>query len=543
MELNINLVKGPPSKNKDSSSEEKNLFDIMYENKGSHSAYKHCRSDNSSLNSKDNSKEDINSFSLNNDLVSMEGLLFCDKCKSPLYINFLDNLDLSFDCNCLLLNNSTIEEYINDYMLKHKNKKYIFCCQKHPKETKFDYYCPDCDYDLCPECLNEESKTYSNTRKKYKAHENHILIKLDEIIQKFKNIKDNIGNYKNNIKESKIYNKEQKQKIIYIFQLINIILNFYPKYKCYNFYRTIENAEIFLEKIKNNFIFGKHENFISLRKITSEKNLEQIKNFSNFVSINIKYSQFPIDLTIFKDKKLPHLKILKLVGTNINSILPLFSCEFPKLEILHLERNEIDNSIIDLLKKVNLPNLFYLSLFVNKITNIQIFEVIEKFNKLKAFHIGENKFDFVNNNKTFYKFPETLEEFGLTGNFNGEKVEFIEKLGIDNLKTFFFSRNKITNLKYLKNIKFKRLEKFWSISNELNDIKEIMNINNKDSLKYINLRENKIKNFQELLDIISHFPKLEKLILSDNEDIKDKEVKEMMKNIKEKYNRDLSIKI
>ena len=541
MELTINLVKGPPSKNKDSSSEEKNLFDIMYENKGSLSAYNHCRTDNSSLNSKDNSKGDKNSFSLNNDLVSMEGILFCDKCKGPLYINFLDNLDLSFDCNCSLLKNSTIEEYIKEYMLKQKNKNYIFCCQKHPNETKFDYYCPDCDYDLCPECLNEESKTYSNTRKKYKTHENHSLIKLDEIIQKFKNIKDNIENYKKNIKESNIYNKDQKHKIIDIFQLINIILNFYPQYKCYNFYRTIENAEKFLEKIKNNFIFGKHEDFIFLRKITSEKNLEQIKDFSDIISINIKYSQFPIDLAIFKDKKFPYLKTLKLVGTKIDNILPLFSCEFPVLEILHLERNEIDNTIIDLLKQVNLPNLLYLSLFVNKITNIQIFEVIEKFNKLKAFHIGENKFDFVNNNKSFYKFPETLEEFGLTGNFNGENVEFIEKLGIDNLKTFYFSRNKITNLKYLKNIKFKRLERFWSISNELNDIKEIMNINNKESLKFINLRENKIKNLKELLDMISHFPKLEKLILSDNEDIKEKEVEEMMKNIKEKYNRDLSI--
>ena len=68
-----------------------------------------------------------------------------------------------------------------------------------------------------------------------------------------------------------------------------------------------------------------------------------------------------------------------------------------------------------------------------------------------------------------------------------------------------------------------------------------MNINNKESLKFINLRENKIKNLKELLDMISHFPKLEKLILSDNEDIKEKEVEEMMKNIKEKYNRDLSI--
>ena len=38
------------------------------------------------------------------------------------------------------------------------------------------------------------------------------------------------------------------------------------------------------------------------------------------------------------------------------------------------------------------------------------------------------------------------------------------------------SRNKITNLKSLQNIKFLRLGAFWAISNDITDIREIMNI-------------------------------------------------------------------
>ena len=128
----------------------------------------------------------------------------------------------------------------------------------------------------------------------------------------------------------------------------------------------------------------------------------------------------------------------------------------------------------------------------------------------------------------------------MTGNFEGEKAEFVEKLGIENIKTFYFSRNKITNLKYIKNIKFKRLEKFWAISNQISDIKEIMYIQNKENVKIINLQNNQIYNFNDLFDIIGDFPNLKELKLSNNYIYKS-EVIEMRKKIKNKYNRNLNI--
>ena len=162
--------------------------------------------------------------------------------------------------------------------------------------------------------------------------------------------------------------------------------------------------------------------------------------------------------------------------------------------------------------------------------------------KLLRFFIGENKFinDESNN---FFDFPETLEEFGLTGNFEGENINFIKRLGIGNLKIFYMSRNKITNLKSLKNINFIRLGEFWAMSNNITDIKEIMNIHNKENLWKINLKQNKIKNFNELFNIIDYFPNLSILNLTGNDEIGEKEVDEMKKKIKEKLNKDLNIEL
>jgi hypothetical protein len=301
------------------------------------------------------------------------------------------------------------------------------------------------------------------------------------------------------------------------------------------------NSEKLLEKIKNTYNLSNHENLIDFKKITTENDLCKINDFPGTIGIiKIKNSKIPIDLSIFKNIEFPCLKELILTNDGINDISPLSSCKFPVLEKLNLEKNNIDDNIIVFLKKINLPKLTYLNLFVNKITNLEIFEIIKKFENLKQFHIGDNKFDFNRNSKSFYEFPKSLELLGITGNFDGENAFFIEKLRIENLKTFYFSRNNISSLKYLKNIQFNKIESFWAISNNITDIKEIMNINGKKTLKIINLKENKINNFDELFDIINNFPKLEKIILNNN-NISEEEANEMKKRIKDKYKKDLDI--
>ena len=204
--------------------------------------------------------------------------------------------------------------------------------------------------------------------------------------------------------------------------------------------------------------------------------------------------------------------------------------------------NDLDSSIIPILKAFNLPELIELNLYKNKITDIKIFGLIKGFTKLLRFFIGENKF-IKDENNNFFEFPETLEEFGITGNFEGEDINFVKRLGIGNLKIFYMSRNKITNLKSLQNINFLRLGEFWAISNDMTDIKEIMNINNKENLWKINLKQNKIGNFKELFDIIYYFPNLKILNLTGNDGIGVEEADEMKRKIKEKFGKDLIIEL
>ena len=113
------------------------------------------------------------------------------------------------------------------------------------------------------------------------------------------------------------------------------------------------------------------------------------------------------------------------------------------MKILNLAVNDLDSSIIPILKTFNLPELIELNLYKNKITDIKIFDLIKGFTKLLRFFIGENKFTKDESNN-FFEFPETLEEFGITGNFEGEDINFVKRLGIGNLKIFYMSRNKIT---------------------------------------------------------------------------------------------------
>ena len=321
-------------------------------------------------------------------------------------------------------------------------------------------------------------------------------------------------------------------------------MNNYEKYKCYNLYQSIENGKKFLEKINDNKskLEPSQVDYKNNLKIYKEEDLLSHIYFSSKISsIIIQYKE-KMNMSIFYQREFVNLEELILVGNNIKDISSLSSDGFPQLKVLNLAVNNLDSSVIPILKKLNLPKLIELNLYKNKITDIKIFDLIKRFTKLKSFFIGENK--FINDeNNDFYDFPETLEEFGLTGNFEGEDINFVNRLGIRNLKIFYMSRNKITNLKSLENINFLRLDEFWAISNNITDIKEIMNIHKKEKLWKINLKQNNINNFKELFNIIDYFPNLQIINLTGNDQISEKEVDEMKKKIKEKLNKDLHIEM
>ena len=224
MNFNDGLSMTSKIKGSITTSEENNLLEnltIGVSKSKASNFYGNCRSESSGKNAK---SED--SSSSNEDLPLDKDIIFCNKseCKGPYYIIFLDTLDLSFDCGCSLQKNLTMKEhkkeYEKDYLFKkEKNEntinKDLLHCKKHPKETQFFYYFTDCYYDLCKECLNENSKLYTNTSKIYKTHENHTLINLGDIIQKFPNIEKSIEKYKD------LENNSRKRFFRYIINKYN----------------------------------------------------------------------------------------------------------------------------------------------------------------------------------------------------------------------------------------------------------------------------------------------------------------------------------
>ena len=218
------------------------------------------------------------------------GIIFCKKCYIPCLINFLENLDLQFECGCTYIENFDTSEFMHDYLniKKEESKDFKIHCPYHKGETEFLKYCTVCGYDLCKECLNKNSELYSNTSKVNKAHENHTLIDLNEKMDSV-NLKE-LENLIKKCKRTFIYTKEQfAAKLNNIFTVISSLIEHYKKYKNYKSYESIKNAGIFLEKIidpdkynfRPNLIKGK---YIRLMKQTSEKDFEEnIINHFNLV--------------------------------------------------------------------------------------------------------------------------------------------------------------------------------------------------------------------------------------------------------------------
>ena len=150
-------------------------------------------------------------------------------------------------------------------------------------------------------------------------------------------------------------------------------------------------------------------------------------------SIEITKTYENINLSIFNNFIFSNLNKLILRGNLIEDISFLTKNYFPVLEKIDLEQNQIGNAAIEILSKANLPKLKHLNLFKNKITSIKIFGVIKNFKELELFYIGENKFDMeeINRDKSFFIFPDSSEEFGITGNFNGN-ADFVKQLNIEN---------------------------------------------------------------------------------------------------------------
>ena len=81
---------------------------------------------------------------------------------------------------------------------------------------------------------------------------------------------------------------------------------------------------------------------------------------------------------------------------------------------------------------------------------------------------------------------------GITNNFTKETYKFILNLNLENIKILYVQGNGFTSFELFENIKFKKLEEFWSRGTidkgYLEDINEIMHFQGKETIKNIVLK-------------------------------------------------------
>ena len=446
----------------------------------------------------------------------------CKKCHSSPNISFCTNYLLSTSCLCMEIHNLTYLTFFDYYSFQDKNdiEKYFYCKDHKENKYKYEYYCIDCEKNLCILCYE-----------KSKIHENHTIIFLlsfDNLIDDLYHLIDNITGI--------IFKGDEYNTLLFI---IKSILDKYKDYPSYNLYTSMEKAKKFLIELKN-------IQTVELIKINSLKDLmdSQYKMFS-IKSIIINKENFN-DLSLFKNVDFKNLEHLELQDNCIQDIEPLLNCNFENLKKLILENNKLNYESLKNLDKMKFKNIELINLFQNEIKSPKIFEKIENFKTLKIFHIGKNKFDIKEINKiikTGKKYDlKYLERIGLTGDFSDETIHFIEFLLFKDLIVLYLNGCNLTSLKFSNKISCPNLKSFWAINNNLTDYNDLKQLKYKENITNINLKGNKIKNIDNILDFISNFPSLKRINLSENKiNLEDLNNQKIIEEAKKNYGNDILI--
>ena len=455
----------------------------------------------------------------------------CKNCGDCIFFKFQSFKRITIECICKLIKNCTVDEFINLFCKNNKPKQYG--CKFHQRQ-KYEKYCIDCNRNLCKDCLDEEA-LYKIVTSAKKRHEDHTLIDLLNIDSKIKEAKELLQNNKNLDFDDKIKN------------IIQSLIDNYKEYPSYSGYKTIGKfSKKFGNKKEYDNDNDKDFKMEILIKINSIKLLEEKINCSNGIyKIQIK-GQKTMDslenLSIFEKHEFNKLKVLLLNGIGLKNINAFSQCSFPELKLLDLEVNELGDDCIEIFNKLNLPKIKLINLFDNKISSFQIFEVIRKYKDLKTFYIGKNPFSIeeikiIQQNNKIIEISPQLDVLGLTNIFTNETNNFIpNNINIKNIKKLYISWNSFNSLKLFEKIYFSQLESFYLIGkddkNYLTDINELKNLKVNESLKKINLKNQKIGNLKDLIEFIpSCFPGLKCLNLEKN-GIEENEIKNVLMEIK-----------
>ena len=446
----------------------------------------------------------------------------CKKCHSSPNISFYPNYLLGTSCICMEIQNLNYEKFYEYYSFDDKNniEQYFYCKVHKENKYKYEYYCIDCESNLCILCYEEG-----------KIHENHtiiFLLSIDKEIEELYKLIDNITDI--------IFKGDEYNTLLFI---IRSILDKYKDYPSYNLYISMKKAKKFLLGLKN-------IQTVELIKVNSLKDLiDSQYNMSSIKSIIINNENFN-NLSLFNNIDFKNLEHFELMDNCIQNIEPLLSCNFENLKEFILEKNKLSYESLKNLDKMKFKNIELINFYENEIKSPEIFGKIENFKTLKIFHIGKNKFDIKEINeiiKNGKKYDlKHLERIGLTGDFSDETIHFIQYLIFNDLIVLYLNRSNLSSLNFIDKISCPNLKSIWAIYNNLTDYNDIKKIQYKEKITNINLKGNKIQNIDNILEFISYFPCLKRINLDENkinlEDIKNKKI---IEEVKRKYGDDILI--
>ena len=389
-------------------------------------------------------------------LLENEKVFLCRECKYFPIIKFINYDKVNIICsNChkeeiqYLKNISGnilfSEEKKNNEKANILKKKYLNCLIH---EKKYKYYCEECQKDICKKCCLENNH-YGHKIKIFDSIKFETNVKIESIKELLKGVDFNL------IDSS-------------FESLVNIIINLYKYYPCYNIFITIDSI---YQLLLNNNNVDSNDNYKEkkFQNIITNENINKINPTQSIFSIKLELKDFD---AIKFNKNLLNLEILELQNNNIKDLSPFKEANLKNLKFLNLSNNIIDDKNSDYLMNSNLNKLFDLNMCSNNLCNYSFFEKIIHFPNLRYLFVSSNKF----NDSDFEKYKNTiidlshLEEIGLSdGVFSDKTIELLDNFKLDNLKILYLNRNELKSTSFIENIKCSYLEEVWLNDNNLSD--------------------------------------------------------------------------
>ena len=290
-----------------------------------------------------------------------ESHFICKECKSIPLLQFQNLSKFFVSCECSRYVQLNIRDLWKKFIIDKEEYDNIpeieinLKCNEHKKNYK--YYCLNHNINLCEVCqkIHNCDNIKNFEEEKYNLDKDIIPFIANSLINKSININD--------FDDNQIINTDSE----YLTNLISILLN---NYYCNPDYITIINIKNFYSKLRSIDESEKDkyeiENNIKITTLKQYKkvNYQQKKDIKRIYIFSKNF-----DVSNLNNEKLINLIELSLSSNNISNIEPLTTAVFNNLQNLNLSINRLDDSMIEVISKLNFNDLLSLDLSYDYFTH------------------------------------------------------------------------------------------------------------------------------------------------------------------------------